>query len=170
MEVERCEHLEPKRKGHGMSVLEHKVPPLVVVAAAALLMWAVSAATPALAVDDATRWAAAALFLAAGASFCIAGVLSFRRARTTVDPVHPENTSSLVTTGIYRVSRNPMYVGFALVLAAWAVYLASPLSLIGLLFFILYMNRFQIIPEERMLGELFGDEFVRYRSMTRRWL
>ena len=76
----------------------------------------------------------------------------------------------LVTTGIYRKTRNPMYVALAMALLAWAVWLAHPLALAGVVAFVAWMNRYQIAPEERALHALFGTEFERYRSEVRRWL
>jgi protein-S-isoprenylcysteine O-methyltransferase Ste14 len=96
--------------------------------------------------------------------------MAFRRQRTTINPLHPEKTSSLVTGGIYRISRNPMYVGMALLLLAWAVYLESPAALLGIGAFIAYITRFQIIPEESLLSRHFGAEFENYRQRVRRWL
>jgi protein-S-isoprenylcysteine O-methyltransferase Ste14 len=81
-----------------------------------------------------------------------------------------DKTSSLVTSGVYRFSRNPMYVGMLLILTAWAVFLAVPLTLLGPLAFFLYLKRFQIEPEERVMGEIFGAEFSAYRAQVRRWL
>ena len=96
--------------------------------------------------------------------------VSLRRARTTVNPLRPERASALVTTGVYRITRNPMYVGMALMLLAWAVLLASPAALAGPVTFIAYMNRFQIGPEEDALDTLFGPDYAAYRSRVRRWL
>ena len=110
------------------------------------------------------------ILIGAGLLFVLAGGISFRRARTTVNPLKPEAASALVTSGIYRYTRNPMYVGFALWLLAWGLYLASPLVLLGVLGFVLYMNRLQIAPEERALGRLFGADFAAYRQRVRRWL
>jgi protein-S-isoprenylcysteine O-methyltransferase Ste14 len=109
------------------------------------------------------------LLLAAGA-IGIAGVRAFGRARTTVDPLRPEKASSLVTAGIYRRTRNPMYVALAIALLAWAVWLAHPLTLLGVAAFVAWISRFQIAPEERALHALFGAEFDRYCSEVRRWL
>jgi protein-S-isoprenylcysteine O-methyltransferase Ste14 len=106
----------------------------------------------------------------AGVSIAILGVLSFRRAGTTVNPMQPEKASSLVTSGIYRVTRNPMYLGLLLGLIAWAVFLSNVLAFLFLPAFILYLNRFQIGPEEAALTRLFGQEFVHYQSHVRRWL
>ena len=105
-----------------------------------------------------------------GGAFSIAGAMAFRRAGTTVNPLRPERVSSLVRGGVYRVSRNPMYVGLLLGLIAWAVGLASPVSLAGPVAFIIYINRFQIEPEERVLLSRFGSDYEIYRSGVRRWL
>jgi protein-S-isoprenylcysteine O-methyltransferase Ste14 len=153
-----------------MQTLENRIPSPLVAALFALCMWALAAVLPGIAVSDTPRLAATAAVLLLGAFFCLAGVLSFRRARTTVNPLKPETASALVSSGIYRISRNPMYLGFALFLAAWAVFLASPWALVGVLGFILYMNRLQIAAEERALEALFGAEFDRYKSRVRRWL
>jgi len=100
----------------------------------------------------------------------VAGVLEFRRARTTVNPTTPQAATSMVRSGIYRHTRNPMYLGMLLVLAAWAAWLANPAALAVLPAFFLYMNRFQIEPEERILAGLFAGEFDAYRRSVRRWL
>jgi protein-S-isoprenylcysteine O-methyltransferase Ste14 len=82
----------------------------------------------------------------------------------------PESSSSLVVSGIYKLTRNPMYLGLLLVLLGWAIYLTNVLVFLLLPAFILYINRFQIAPEERALTALFGQEFAAYKSRTRRWL
>jgi protein-S-isoprenylcysteine O-methyltransferase Ste14 len=100
-----------------------------------------------------------------------ARVTSFRRAQTTVDPTRPAKASALVVGGVYRLSRNPMYLGFLLLLLAWGVYLSHlPSLLLAPLAFVLYLNRFQITPEERALESLFGDEYRAYKREVRRWL
>jgi protein-S-isoprenylcysteine O-methyltransferase Ste14 len=87
-----------------------------------------------------------------------------------VNPLQPDAASSLVSGGVYRWTRNPMYLGMALVLLAWAVYLSSIAALAVLPLFIVYINRFQIEPEERALEARFGAQFERYRKAVRRWL
>jgi protein-S-isoprenylcysteine O-methyltransferase Ste14 len=84
--------------------------------------------------------------------------------------MNPGASSSLVIRGVYTLTRNPMYLGFLLVLVGWAVFLSNTLAFLLLPVFILYMNRFQITPEERALASLFGQEFVVYKSRVRRWL
>jgi protein-S-isoprenylcysteine O-methyltransferase Ste14 len=153
-----------------MRVLELKVPPPVVFSVTALLMWMVSRMTPALAFQIPLRNAVAISLAVAGFLAAISGVVTFWRAKTTVNPLKPHATSSLVSWGIYRITRNPMYLGLLLVLAGWAILLSSPAALLFLPGFILYMNLFQIGPEERALTSLFGKEFQAYKSRSRRWL
>lgn len=153
-----------------MATLALKIPPPVVALSCAAAMYALAAVTPAYAL--APRWTlTASLVLAViGIGFDLAGLIAFRRQRTTINPLHPEKSSALVCSGIYRISRNPMYVGMALLLLAWAVYLQSPVALLGLAGFIAYITRFQIIPEEQVLAQRFGVAFEDYRRRVRRWL
>jgi protein-S-isoprenylcysteine O-methyltransferase Ste14 len=106
----------------------------------------------------------------AGAAFALAGVLAFRRANTTVNPTKPEATSTIIASGVYGVSRNPMYVGLLFVLTGWAFFLSHALNFLFLPAFVAYMNRFQIAPEERALSALFGREYAIYMRSVRRWL
>jgi protein-S-isoprenylcysteine O-methyltransferase Ste14 len=140
-----------------------------VVLLAAALMWGIAHLGPQLPVDSTARGVVAVLLFAAGIAVAIAGVLHFRRARTTVNPLRPERASAMVTTGVYRWSRNPMYLGMLLVLAAWAAWLGSLLALVGLPLFVAYVGRFQIVPEERALAAQFPEEFERYARSVRRW-
>jgi protein-S-isoprenylcysteine O-methyltransferase Ste14 len=111
-----------------------------------------------------------ALILACiGQSISIAGILAFRRAKTTVNPVQASSASSLVIRGVYRYTRNPTYVGLLLPPLAWAVFLANPLAVLWVVVFVLYISRFQIIPEERVLASLFGAEYEAYKARVRRW-
>lgn len=105
-----------------------------------------------------------------GAALGVAGIWAFVRAKTTADPRRPHRATTLVTSGIYRYTRNPMYLGILLILAGWALYLGNLLSGLFLVVFVAYMTRYQIIPEERLLLENFGDEFNNYRAAVRRWV
>jgi protein-S-isoprenylcysteine O-methyltransferase Ste14 len=153
-----------------MQALELKIPPPAVAVLIAGAMWGISVVTPSLDVPDLIRVVAAVAVALAGGGIALSGVVSFRRARTTVNPMKPETTSSLVTTGIYRITRNPMYVGVLFVLVAWAIFLSAPWTLAGPLAFVLYMNRFQIAPEERVLSAMFGTDYSSYKARVRRWL
>ena len=153
-----------------MNALELKVPPPMVALMTALGMWAVSRLTFAFELDAALRTAVAVVIALIGGAFDVAGIAAFRRARTTLNPMKPEAASSLVTGGIYRVTRNPMYVGLLFVLVAWAAFLWAPWAILGPVLFVAYMNRFQIGPEERALMGAFGEEYARYKAAVRRWL
>ena len=109
-------------------------------------------------------------FVVVGICLAIAGVKSFARAKTTVNPTTPAATSALVVTGVYRFTRNPMYLGMLLVLLGWAVYLANAIAFLLVPVFLLYISRFQIVPEERVLQEKFGAVFATYKARVRRWL
>ncbi len=150
--------------------LEAKVPPPVVAVTAAVLMWAISRLTTAVDIPTDIRLAVSLGIGVAGVAISVAGILSFRRARTTTNPTRPEAASSLVSAGIYQMTRNPMYLGLLLVLIAWAVFLSSAWALLGAAGFVLYMSRFQIAPEERALLRLFGSEYASYKARVRRWL
>ncbi|MDO4698579.1 MAG: isoprenylcysteine carboxylmethyltransferase family protein [Pasteurellaceae bacterium] len=97
-------------------------------------------------------------------------LLAFRQQRTTISPLTPHNTSSLVTHGIYRFTRNPMYLGLALLLLAWSLWLAQPFGVLVLWGFVAYLNRFQILPEERILLAKFGEAFRQYQTEVPRWI
>jgi protein-S-isoprenylcysteine O-methyltransferase Ste14 len=147
-----------------------KVPPPIVAALLAAAMWACALWGPVFDAGQAVRAAAALAVAAAGLILDVAGIVSFLRARTTVNPLKPGSTSNLVCSGIYRYTRNPMYLGLLLLLCAWAIYLGALLALLGPVVLVLYLNRFQIAPEERVLLERFGLEYAHYRARVRRWL
>jgi protein-S-isoprenylcysteine O-methyltransferase Ste14 len=149
--------------------LELRIPPVVLVIIFAAAMAALAYAVPSV-VSFPAKPAIAAALVITGALVALAGVLAFRHHQTTVSPLTPERSSSLVATGIYRFSRNPMYLGFLLALVGWCVYLGSWLSALLLPAFVAYMNRFQIQPEERALAERFGPQFLQYTKSVRRWL
>lgn len=105
-----------------------------------------------------------------GAFISVSAVVSFRKARTTVNPTAPEECSSLVISGVYKMTRNPMYLGLLIFLLAWGLFLSNLYSLVLSAGFVLYMNRLQIQPEERALEACFGAEFLAYKNRVRRWL
>lgn len=94
----------------------------------------------------------------------------FLRAGTTVNPLAPERTSSLIVHGVYRYSRNPMYLGMVLVLLGWAVWLANAMAFAVLPAYVTFIDRFQIAPEEAVMARRFGGPFRDYRARTRRWI
>ena len=137
-------------------------------AVCALLMWLV--AFPALEFTLPLRELIAAAFFVAGLIVGVSAVLGFRRAKTTLNPLAPEQASALVVRGIFRWTRNPMYLAMLLVLIAWACVVSNLAALAILPLFVAYLNRFQIVPEERALQARFGSEFEQYKRTVRRWL
>ena len=135
-----------------------------------LAMWLVAQLAPAFVGNAVWGLVLAGGFAGMGVLVALLGVLAFRQANTTVDPRVPQQSSSLVIRGIYRYSRNPMYLGFLLLLIAWGCYLQSGVALLLLPLFVLYMNRFQITPEERHLLHKFGADYQAYLTQVRRWL
>ena len=119
---------------------------------------------------ESQRTVGAVILVLLGQGIALSGVVAFRRARTTINPVRASEASSLVNGGIYRLTRNPMYLGWALTLLAWALYLGNLIALVFVPIFVWYITRFQLKPEERILSELFGTDFVSYSSKVRRWI
>jgi protein-S-isoprenylcysteine O-methyltransferase Ste14 len=153
-----------------MKTLELKIPPPIIAIFIAIAMWFAKDFAPTFDLTLSVRFVIVGVVLCLAGYFGIAGTIAFRRAKTTVNPLKPQNSSSLVTSGVYRLTRNPMYVSFTLILVAWMVYLSSIVLIAGPLLFALYITRFQIQPEERILQGIFGEAFTAYMQQTRRWL
>lgn len=113
---------------------------------------------------------AGSVLIAAGVILLILAFIAFARARTTVNPVEPEHANTLVTTGLYRISRNPMYLAMALILLGGALRLGNIGAFIAPALFVWSITLFQIKPEERALQSIFDEDFTAYRQQTRRWL
>jgi protein-S-isoprenylcysteine O-methyltransferase Ste14 len=150
--------------------LELRIPPPVVGLLVAAGMWVVAHLPPLLELPKLVRVLVAGALAAMGIAMAVGGVLSFRRAKTTVNPLKPETSAALVSTGVYSFTRNPMYLGVLLVLFGWAAYLSSIWAVFGPVLFALYITRFQIVPEERALDRRFGAPFAEYKKRVRRWL
>lgn len=146
--------------------MELKIPPPVVfLICAALIYFSPNFTEPMLIL----RILAVIIALTA-ISIDLLGLLAFWQKKTTINPLDPSKTSHLVTHGIYRFTRNPMYLGLACQLTAWTLWLGNLLALLWVWGFILYITRFQIVPEERLLAEKFGAEFKAYQQQVPRWL
>ena len=100
----------------------------------------------------------------------ISAIKSFRRHKTTVNPLEPRQASSLVTSGIFKFSRNPMYLGMLIILLSISFKFNLIGGMVTSLFFYIYITKFQILPEEAAMNDLFGDEFIDYSKKTRRWI
>lgn len=153
-----------------MPSLELKVPPLAVVIVFGGAMLLASLALPVLAIESPARGFMAVLCVLAGTGAVVSGVFALRRHRTTVNPLTPEAASEVVQSGVYRFSRNPIYLGLLLWLLGLAAYLGSVVALLLLPGFVVYMNRYQIVPEERALLAKFGAPYARYIAAVRKWV
>ncbi len=154
-----------------MTSLELKIPPpAVAVVIASAMFVAASLLPPVLALAPNVRLFVALALAGVGVCFDMAGLLAFRKAKTTFSPLTPQRSSAVVTSGVYRITRNPMYLGLVLILLGLAVYLASPWVLLGPVAFAAFITRFQIQPEERVLAERFGAAYTDYCARVRRWL
>jgi protein-S-isoprenylcysteine O-methyltransferase Ste14 len=153
-----------------LKALENRIPPPIVMAVTGLAMWALSWGTPAVHIPTGIRCGLAGMLLVVSVSVAGLAISSFRRLGTTINPIEIDRASSLVTTGTYAFTRNPMYVGLTTLLVTLAVLLSNAWLLPGPLFFMLYITRFQIIPEERVMQEKFGSAYDAYKASVRRWL
>ncbi len=153
-----------------MRFLEVKVPPPIAASLIAVSTTSAVSLVGTIYFPSPMRFAVGGVFALLGFAVVVQGMLSFRRAKTTINPVKPDAASAIVTDGVYRFTRNPMYVGLTCILIGWAVLLTVPWAFLGPVLFVLYLTRFQIIPEERILSAKFGREYEEYRARVRRWL
>jgi len=153
-----------------MTFLESKIPPPVILLLSILIAGGLARIDQFLWLEFAYNDYLAIALMLTGFTIDVSGVLAFRRAETTINPLKPAKASDLVIKGVYRWSRNPMYFGMLLILLGVTVYLASLYALAACLFFVIYITRFQILPEERAMRELFEDQFDQYCQTTRRWI
>ena len=149
--------------------MELKLPPVVVLFVFALLMYLMDRFLPFGEFEFFGRHylGSGLIILAVLIGFIALG--HFFRTKTTVDPTKPDKTSTLVTGGIFAFSRNPMYLAMLLLLLAFGLRLGNAFNILLAAGFVSYMNRFQIIPEEKALTKLFGKEFQLYCKKVRRW-
>ena len=155
---------------HLLQSLETRIPPLLLTILFADFMLALSELNTLPMGRNAFTSGLAIFCLCSSLAFTGLSLLAFYRANTTLDPHHPERSTQLVQKGIYRITRNPIYVAFLLVLLAWGLLLAEGLALASVPLFIMYMNRFQIAPEESALAAHFGSDYLRYCRQVNRWL
>ena len=152
-----------------MKSLELKIHPPIILLICLCLVYGLSHYLPLLALPSLLisiyKYIALAGILAA-----LSGLWEFRKAKTTIDPTKPEKTSHLVSGGIYRITRNPMYLGMLFIIVAAIFKFGSYYGFIALPVFIFYITQYQIKPEERIIESLFGNEYVRYKKQVRRWL
>ena len=148
--------------------MNNKIPPPIVTLTFGLLIYFTKSVFPTF--TNGLLNILSLLSLIIGLLILISAVSSFKKQQTTVNPISIEKASSLVVTGIFKYSRNPMYLGMVLILLS----ISFKFNLIGgivlTVLFAGYITKFQIIPEEIVMNKLFGDEFEKYKNKTRRWI
>lgn len=150
--------------------MKPRIPPPFIVLLAAACMWTLDRWLP-IRPWLAPPWNRVAVVPAAvGVAIIAAAMVRFRQAQTTVDPLNPSEASHLVTDGVYRMSRNPMYLGLTLLLIGWSLWLGSASPWVIPPLFVLVISVVQIIPEEQALGRLFGEPYADYRRRVGRWI
>ena len=150
--------------------LNLKIPPLAQAAIAIFLIWLFDRYAPLYDIDFNYQNLIARALIGIGAIVAVAGIFAFRKLKTTVDPRYPEKAKNLVIIGIYKYSRNPMYLGILLILTGIAVYSGALSNILVLFLFVAFINKYQIIPEETALQDKFGESYSRYTRTVRRWL
>ena len=150
--------------------LDNRIPPPLVTLVIAGLMTLVRLDPAPVVLPQPYRWASAGLCLVAAFCFGLPAIRAFVRAKTTINPIAVDRASSLVTGGVFGVTRNPMYVAMAFLLCAVGFGLGNPWGAAGPVAFVLFTTRFQIMPEEAALTALFGPSYLEYQRRVRRGL
>lgn len=153
-----------------MSNLNLKIPPVAQGIIALMLIWVLDRHMPIFHIDIAFKEAVSMVIICMGGLVGVLAVAAFIQMRTTVDPRYPGKARRLVVIGVYKYSRNPMYLSIVLVLFGISIYLGAISSLLVPFLFVAYINQFQIVPEEQMLEQKFGKEYLKYAKHVRRWI
>ncbi|WP_341646312.1 methyltransferase family protein [Thauera sp. SDU_THAU2] len=153
-----------------MQWLETKIPPPVVMVLLGAVVYGAAPLLPGLSFEFALRTTLAIALVLAGLALNILPAFAFLRAGTTFNPLRPASATSLVTSGIYRHTRNPMYLGDSVILLGWTLYLGNAAAFVAVPAFMLYITRFQIQPEERHLSARFPEAYASFCKRTPRWL
>ncbi|MDV7104309.1 isoprenylcysteine carboxylmethyltransferase family protein [Vibrio sp. TH_r3] len=153
-----------------MRALELKVPPVVVFLLCLFVMYWINTISTAWHVYLPMPYIVGAVCFCASGYFGLSGIMEFSKAKTSVHPVNINKTTTVVNSGVYKISRNPMYFGLLLLLFAFAYVQQNMLSFLVCAAFVLYMNRFQIRVEEKHLQQKFGADYLDYKQKVRRWI
>ena len=146
------------------------IPPPVQALICAGLMWLIARQFPDFSFSFALQQPLAIFVCLIGIGIDLVSVGLFAREKTTVSPFSPAKSTTLVTTGFYNYTRNPMYLGMAFILTGLAIWLGNFASFFMIPCFMWYITYLQIIPEEEMLLEKFGQEYGEYMMRVRRWI
>jgi protein-S-isoprenylcysteine O-methyltransferase Ste14 len=146
------------------------IPPPLYAILTGGMMWLIDRYSPQLRFSGVPWIIAGWSLTAVGIGLPLAAIIIFTRMRTTINPVHPDRARQLVISGLFGVSRNPMYLGLVFSLAGWAVLLRSPVCLLLVWAFARLLVVVQIVPEEIALRKKFGDAYVQYTRHVHRWI
>lgn len=152
------------------SELETKIPPPLLGVVTALLMWLLAQLLPSMSIFGTHLFYVGIAVMLIGFSLDMVALGQFLCQKVHFDPTKPQNTNKLVISGLYHYSRNPMYLGLLITLIGWSLFLSNLASFFLIPAFIYVLTVFQIVPEERILGEKFGESYQQYLSQVRRWL
>ena len=150
--------------------LDTKIPPPLLGLMTALMMWLLTQLLPTLSLVSSNLYRVGIVIMLAGVCLDLVAFFQFRNKHTSINPLHPEKASTMVITGLYKYTRNPMYLGLLIVLTGWALFLGNLASFACLPIFMRVLTRFQILPEERILTEKFGAPYEEYLGKVRRWI
>lgn len=151
--------------------LELKVPPIIVLIVAAVQIYLLDGLIHIPVLNDKKITTYTALFFSLMSCLVILwALLIFKKQKTTLNPLNPESTQKLISSGIFNYSRNPIYLGMSLLLVAQVIWQNNLIGVFGVVFFIVYLSQFQIMVEEKILKKTFGKEFEEYSLRVRRWI
>jgi protein-S-isoprenylcysteine O-methyltransferase Ste14 len=153
-----------------MNFLNNRIPPPAVALVLAICMYALKEFGPQIHIGRDFRNFATLMLVVLGLACEVPAIFTFWKQKTTVNPLKIDSAKHLVVSGAYRFTRNPMYLGMSFLLIGWALNLANLLAFIGPILFVIYITRFQILLEERVLSKIFGNEYTEYKNKVRRWI
>ena len=148
--------------------METKIPPPIVTSVFGLLIYFSKGIFPV--IENQITFYVGILLIFLGFFILITAVKSFKKSKTTVNPLNPEKATKLVTEKIFKYSRNPMYLGMTAMLGSLALFFNVIGGIMLIALFCTYITKYQIIPEEKVMKNLFKEEFEEYKKTTRRWL
>jgi len=147
-----------------------KIPPPLYLILFAVMMWFLKNNMPLYIWESSISIMFGMILIVIGIGLDLLSLRGFVKAKTTINPLKPHNTSTLVTRGMYRITRNPMYLGLLCILTGWAFYLSSLVGVLLLPLFVWTLTIMQIIPEEKILEEKYSAQYLAYKSNVRRWI
>lgn len=150
--------------------LKLKIPPPVIGLVCALIMWLVSRIFSGLDFHLPSENIIVLSLVCLALCIDISALLKFRTLKTTINPMKPDGSSVVVDSGIYKYTRNPMYLGLLMILCSWCVFLGNYIAIFLLPVFVWYITVFQIIPEEEILENKFEEKYILYKQNVRRWI